>query len=311
MDIRARLRKEPGLSLYAALVAVQVFFGVHYLAAKVVLREIPPPAWATIRVAVSAAILLAYAAWKRKLPRGRREIGELALYAIFGVVINQICFIEGLSRTTATHSAILNTMIPVGTLAFAILLGREAFTAAKGGSLALAFAGVMLVVRPDRAAFSPQTLAGDLLTLVNGLSYAFFLVISKRVLRRVDAVGATATLLLFGSVGIGLYGWRDVAALDFASVSATAWWTGAFIVIFPTVAAYFLIYWALARAESSTVALYVYLQPVIAGALSAVFLGERVGATTLLGAALIFAAVAFATRGSGQGEPAKQLDPAG
>ena len=297
-------------AVVAALVAIQVFFGIHYLAAKVVLREIPAPAWAVLRVGASAVILLAYAAATRKLPKGRRELGELAVYALFGVVINQICFIEGLSRTTATHSAILNTMIPVGTLAFAILLGREAFTAAKGWSLLLAFAGVMLVLRPDRASFTSETWTGDLLTLANGLSYALFLVISKRVLRRVDPVGATAVLLSFGSLGVGLYGARDLAALDFGAVSATAWWTGAFIVLFPTVAAYFLIYWALARAESSMVALYVYLQPVIAGLLSAIFLGERASATTLAGAALIFAAVAFATRRSGQGQPAEQLDPA-
>lgn len=294
-----------------ALVAIQVFFGIHYLAAKLVLREIDAPAWALLRVAASAAILLGVAGWKGRLPRGPREIGELALYSIFGVVINQICFVEGLARTSATHSAILNTMIPVGTLAFAILFGRERLTAAKGGSLALAFAGVMFVLRPDRAAFSSQTLTGDLLTLTNGISYAFFLVVSKRVLERVDAMGATALLLLFGSVGIGLYGWRDLAALDFAAVSATAWWTGAFIVAFPTVLAYFLIYWALARAESSMVALYVYLQPLIAGVLAAVFLGERIPRTTIAGAALIFAAVAFATRRSGERQPAEELDPAG
>jgi len=46
----------------------------------------------------------------------------LALYALFGVVINQSCFVEGLSRTTPIHSSIINTTIPVGTLTFAVLL---------------------------------------------------------------------------------------------------------------------------------------------------------------------------------------------
>ena len=66
--------------------------------------------------------------------------------------------------------------------------------------------------------------------------------------------------------------------------------------IFPTIGAYLLTYWALARAESSLVALFVYLQPVIAGITGAIFLGERPALTTLAGGALIFAAVAFATR---------------
>lgn len=280
-----------------ALIAVQVFFGVHYLAAKILLEEIPPRAWAVIRVAGAAALLVAAARfWGRALPSDRRDLGRLALWSIFGVVVNQICFVEGLSRTTATHSAIINTLIPVATLLFAVLLGRESLTIAKGVSLALAIAGVLLVIRPGRAAFSSATYVGDLLTLVNAVSYSFFLVVSKRVLARTDPVGATAALLAFGSIGILALGVGPLWRFDLSSVQPTTWALGAFIIVFPTAGAYFLIYWALARAESSLVAIFIYLQPVIAGVLAAVLLGERASAATLAGAALIFVAVWIALR---------------
>ena len=42
----------------AALILVQILFGVHYYAAKVVLLEIPPRAWAFVRVAAAALLLL-------------------------------------------------------------------------------------------------------------------------------------------------------------------------------------------------------------------------------------------------------------
>src|SRR6185503_1606907 len=186
-----------------SLVLVQVFFGVHYLAAKILLRDIPPRAWAVLRVTAGAAVLLAAVfALRRRLPREPRDLGLLALFSIFGVVVNQVCFVEGLYRTTPTHSAILNTTIPVGTLLFALLLGRETLDGGKILSILLALGGVLLVVHPERATFGSATLAGDLLTLVNALSYGFFLVISKRALARMDPLAATAVLMSFGALGI-------------------------------------------------------------------------------------------------------------
>lgn len=281
----------------SALVVVQVFFGVHYLMAKVLLETIPPRVWAPIRVAGAAAILVTAAvAMGRRFPIDRRDLAKLALFSVFGVIVNQICFVEGLHRTTPTHSALINTWIPVGTLLFAVLLGRESMTWRKGVSLILALAGVLLVIRPDRPSTGGATLTGDLLTLVNGTSYAFFLVISKRIISRTDPLAATAVLLVFGTIGICLIGLPSLAAFDPSTVPASIWGLGALIVLFPTAGAYFLIYWALARAESSLVALFIYLQPLLAGVLSAVLLGERPVATTYAGAALLFAGVWLATR---------------
>ncbi len=284
-------------SVTAALVAVQVFFGVHYLAAKIVLEEIPPLAWAAMRVAGAAAMLLVAArALGRPFPRRGADLLRLALYAVFGVVVNQICFIEGLARTTATHSSLINTLIPAGALLFALLLGRETLTGAKAASLALAVGGVLLVVRPERASLDPATFTGDLFTLANAMSYALFLVISKRLLARTDALASTALLMSFGWLGILPAAWSSLAAFHPSAIPASTWAWCAFIVVFPTAGSYFLTYWALARAESSLVALYVYLQPAVAAALGITFRGETLTPRTVAGAALIFAGVALATR---------------
>jgi drug/metabolite transporter (DMT)-like permease len=55
-------------------------------------------------------------------------------------------------------------------------------------------------------------------------------------------------------------------------------------------------YWALARVDSSVVAFFIYLQPVIATTLSVVLLHERPGFAVLCGGALIFLGVYLALR---------------
>ena len=103
-------------------------------------------------------------------------------------------------------------------------------------------------------------------------------------------------MFAFGTVPIALFGGSALARFDLGAVSWAAWLWGAFIVIFPTAGAYVLISWTLARAEASLVALFVYMQPVIATILGIAFQHERLTTRTLAGALLIFAGVYLALR---------------
>ncbi len=285
--------------MVAALLLVQLFFGLHYFAAKVVLMHLEPRAWAVLRVAGAAVVLLGAAMLlRRPLPRSPGDLGRLAFFSIFGVVVNQVCFVEGLYRTTVTHSSIINTIIPIGTLLFAALMGHERVGGTRVAAMLVAFAGVLLVIRPEAASWSSEALAGDLLTLVNALSYSLFLALSKRTLDRLDPLAATAVLMAFGAAGILLVGGRTLAATDLGAVPGSAWALGAGIVLLPTAGAYFLIYWALGKTDPSVVAVSIYLQPLIASALSIAFLGERPDTATLLGAGLIFLGVYLGSRAS-------------
>lgn len=281
-----------------ALVTVQVLFGTHYVAAKFILFEIGFMSWAVIRACAAAVVLLGIAvALRRPFPRRLADYTGLALCSVFGVIINQTMFVAGMARTSATHASILATLIPVLTLTFAVLLRLERVTWGKVLAWVVAFSGVVLVIWPrELAALAEGKLLGDVLVLINVTSFAFFLVISKRLLRRLDLFSSTAVLFVFGSIGIAVLGGGELARTDLGAVPAHLWWLGAFVVLGPTVGTYVLNYFALARVDSSVVALFIYLQPLVAAALSAVLLGERPTWNVIVGGALIFLAVYLAIR---------------
>lgn len=289
-------------AVLTALLLVQVFFGVHYLAAKRVMVEMAPLVYASLRAAGGAVLLLGLAVALRRPFPSRSDASRLALWAVLGVVINQICFVEGLYRTSTIHSALLNSAIPVMTLLAAVGLGRERMDGLKAVSVGLAVAGVLLILRPSTSSLAAGTLAGDALTLVNGTSYALFLVLAKRVLGRTDALAATALLLAFGALLIGLVGLPAWRSFDPAGVTAGGWAWLAFVIAFPTAGAYLLNNWALARADASVVALFIYLQPVIAAVLGMARLHERPSPVTWAGGALVLAAVSLALRPRPRGE---------
>jgi drug/metabolite transporter (DMT)-like permease len=210
------------------------------------------------------------------------------------VVINQVLFVEGLYRTHTAHSAIINTGIPVATLLFALLAGTEQANGRKLTGIGLALGGVLYLLLHTGATMPGQFVTGDILTLLNGLSYSLFLVMSKPILSRYSSLGVTAWLLTFGAIMITALGLPQLITRDLSAVPAPIWWTGAFVVIFPTVLAYLLNSWALARVESSLVALFIYLQPLIAATLGIFWLGEPLGAETIIAAVFIFAGVGVA-----------------
>ena len=278
------------LPVILTLVFVQLCYGLHYIAARYVIAEIPPRGWAVLRAAGGALILaLICLATRRSLRVAPRDLGQLAILAIFGVVLNQVLFIEGLARTSTSHSSLINASIPALTLLLAVVLGREIVTGRKLIALSVATLGVALVIVSGES-FTGQT-RGDLLTLMNATSFSLFLVLSKRLLQRIDPLTASTILMIFGAIGIGFVGGPTLVEALPLTLSIQTWLLAAFIVIFPTAAVYALGYWALARIESSSVALFIYLQPIIASTLAYLLFGETLGWQVMVGGLLIFSGI--------------------
>src|SRR5258708_17478941 len=81
-----------------------------------------------------------------------------------------------------------------------------------------------------------------------------------------------------------------------ASISWRAWLAVLYIIVLPTAGAYYLSGWALARVPPSTVAVYTYLQPLIAFAVAPIILGESLSLHAVIASLLIFAGVLVVTR---------------
>jgi drug/metabolite transporter (DMT)-like permease len=270
------------------LVLVQVLFGIHYFAAKLVLMEIPPRAWAGLRVGSAALMLipLAFLISGRRAVPSAGDLARLAGLSIFGVVINQWAFVEGLSRTTITHSALINTAIPVVTLILAVSLGQERADARKVISILMAVLGVLILLRIDHGVWDTAT-AGDLITLVNATSFSLFLVLSRPLLARVDALMATGFLFAFGSLLLLPLGAPLWGEIHLARFSTTTWVAAVFVVFGATVVAYSLNYVALRRVESSVVALFILLQPLLAATADVWLMGSPWTLRLTLATALI------------------------
>lgn len=282
---------------HLALIAVQILFGTWPIFGKVVLRSMSPSSLVACRLTGAA---LAFMLLQRRLtPLFKMPVKDLLLLALcsmLGVVGNQFLYVKGLSLTTAINSTILSTTIPVFALFVSILFGYDKLSRRRLLGIALAAGGVVYLVNPARADLSHHTTAGNLLIVSNSLLYAVYIVISKTLFERYGALNVITWIFLVGSVvtiPVGIYSMQQE---NVAAISAGVWLTIAFIIIFPTVGAYYLNAWALTKVAPSTVAIYIYLQPLIAFGLAPLLLGEQSNSRTIVAAILIFAGVALVTK---------------
>jgi len=286
-----------GVAPHLALIAVQILFGTWPIFGKIVLRSMAPASLVSCRLTGAA---LAFSVLQRRitplLKMPGRDIGLLTLCSMMGIVGNQFLYVKGLSLTTVINATLLSTTIPVFTLFVSILLRYDELSLRRLIGITLAGFGVIYLVNPARADLSTHTTIGNALLIMNSLLYAGYIVLSKDLFERYGALNVITWIFLVGSlvtVPVGIYSLRQE---NLSAMGAGFWFTVALIVLLPTVGAYYLNAWALTKVPPSTVAVYIYLQPLIAFGVAPLVLGEQWGRRTVIAALLIFAGVAIVTK---------------
>lgn len=282
---------------HIALFAVQLMFGSAPILGKFALEAFPSFAIVGFRVAGGALAFYILQKLSGSLALEKRShYFYFALFALFGIVLNQLLFFTGLSLTTATNTSLLAVLIPVFAIVVSSFVGNDTLTWKKILGIIIAGLGVIYLIDPTKASFSSATTQGDILVLLNSFSYAIYLAISKKLITKYGSLKSIAWLFLFGSIINVPIGAISLSTVELTTVSTQAWLALAGVVIFPTILAYYWNTWALARVEPSIVAVYIYLQPLIGTFLAITILGEAWNPRIFVAMFLIFVGVFFVTK---------------
>jgi drug/metabolite transporter (DMT)-like permease len=182
-------------------------------------------------------------------------------------------------------------MIPVFTFALAVLTRYERFTWTRGAGIFVALSGTALLAFERGAELSSSSSAGNLLMVCNAFCYSLYLVFSRPLVARYGPLGLTAWVFVLSLWSVPVFA-GDVAWIP-EQAGARAWASLAYIVVFPTIVAYFLNAYALARVSASTTAVFIFMQSLITVGAAVLMLRERAGARTLGCGALVFAGTAL------------------
>jgi drug/metabolite transporter (DMT)-like permease len=241
----------------------------------------------------------AYLLWRAGgLPGLRRGDALRILVASAGGVTAYHLALNAGERTTASGvAALIVALAPAATLALALAVGLESFAPRRMAGIALAFAGVVVVVVLGSGAhLSLHGLRGPLLVLVAPLTFALYNILYKPLLGRFDLPALTAAGGIAGSL-MFLPFENGGAIHRFGALDTGGWLALVALGLGATFGGYVTWSIALRGLEPSRAMSYLYVVPPLAVAIGALALGERVTGWLLLGGALVLGGVAVAQRG--------------
>ncbi len=184
MPIAARSLPSPPRFTFSwgMLIGANVLWATSYVAAKFALAGTSLVVMLTLRMCISALVLLPLLIAKRgELRLTRRDIPQLAILSLAGFVINKFFEFGGLSLTTASDVALLITSESIFTAAFSWLLLREHVKKKTIFALLFGLVGVYLIIErsvfPNLAAgWGTLRVIGDLLVVVGLVVEALYTV---------------------------------------------------------------------------------------------------------------------------------------
>ncbi|MCR5395583.1 MAG: DMT family transporter [Bacteroidales bacterium] len=185
---------------------------------------------------------------------------------LLGIVTNQCCFTIGLSLTSPANASIMTTTMPVFTLLLTTLVLRERLTWHKILGVALGISGALILIAGSSQATESRAgnYVGDLMVIGAQCSFALYLTLFKKLIARYRVITCMKWMMLWAVVLICPWSWHEVVQLNWAQISASAWYESAFVVFFGTFVAYILMMNAQKTLRPTVVAMYNYVQPIVA-----------------------------------------------
>jgi drug/metabolite transporter (DMT)-like permease len=309
--VRASTPRERGLAIVWIALA-NAIGGFSYPAQKAALEGLPPATVTLLRnvVALLALVVLARARRVSFRSWSRRDLGRVFLLGTAAFGLPMYLGIAGVERSSAANGSILILLEPVTIIAIAGLLLGEKIGAAKLASIVLGLAGALAIVLEGASLddlLAGEHSLGNAILALHGILWGCYTPLAKPLSEKHDAIAlcllTTAfSLLLLGPAAFLERGeWRAGPEL----VPALLWCLA--IGLFVSFLSTFLWLAALRHIPSTSVAGFVFLQPLAGVCAGILFLGERLSTATWIGGVLIVVgvaldAVATAARGRSRGQ---------
>jgi drug/metabolite transporter (DMT)-like permease len=245
-----------------------------------------------LRVAIATACLLPVLVLRGQVGALRERIGVVTVMGLFNSAIPFVLIAWATLSITAGLASILNAAVPIMTALIGAVWLRDRLGAGRVAGLVIGMAGVMLLAA-DKADFKPGGSGWALLAMVGAtLCYGFAANFTKRHLTGVPPMVNAAGSQIVSAVALtpfALWTWPA------QTPAPLAWAAAAVLGVGCTAIAYVLFFRLIERVGASRAVTVTFLVPVFGTLWGALFLGESVTGSMLLGGAVVLLGTGLST----------------
>lgn len=272
-----------------------MLWGGNWVAARYIVQIMPPMVGATIRIVLSALILLIVL----KLTTGKTlSLQSIKLFIFLGLMLFGFNFLQysGLAYTTATNGSLINAATPIIIILLSRIIIKEKLSTIQLLGVLISFIGVgWVVTKGSWTIISSLTFnIGDILMLLATICWALYTVYSKKPTMESSAIYVSAYASLFSALYFLPFGIVQYQAHPIQTVS----WgmVGAFIYVVG-VAVFGLVFWikGVCLIGPSRASIFMNLMPIFTLFFAFLLLGETINLHQLIGGVFVIAGVYVTT----------------
>jgi drug/metabolite transporter (DMT)-like permease len=268
--------------------AAAAIWGGMYVVSDVVLKTIPPFTLLTLRLVLGLAVLLVILRQMHglALPQGREALKLLGV-GVLGFGISVGAQFVGTDKSTAVNGSLITSASPAFILIFAALILREQLTARRILAVALATAGVIIIIDLSQADFGSETFAGDIALAIAAITWGLYSVLVRMVCQRWDTLVVTVYafaggLALVLPAAVIELTQRPIGAIDAGTIAGVL-----YLGVISTAGAMWLWNRAFTLVSASIASLFFFAQPLVGAFLGVVLLGQSLTPNLIAGGLLI------------------------
>ena len=285
------------LALIGATI-VSVIYGVTFTIAKDVMpKYIDAFGFILLRVGGTTLLFWIISLFIKTEKIEKADFPRIIAAAFFGVALNMLTFFKGLSYTSPIMGAVIMVTTPMIVLILSAILIKERMKTKKILGIMLGLAGTLFLILYGKSMNNaPKAGLGNLLVFINAVSYGFYLIIVKKLMDKYNAFSFVKWIYLFGFLMVLPFGYNEFQAVNWNVLPIAIFWKIGFVVLFSTFLTYLLNLLSMKELKPTTVAVFIYLQPVFA-TIFAIGLGkDELNIIKIGSALLIFSGVYLVTQ---------------
>jgi len=288
------MNKPRTAALVAAFAVIYLVWGTTYLAIAVVVRSVPPFVSGALRFALASAIM--YGLLRL---RGARPLADVRWPAAIaaGVLMSGIgngFVIWGQQTVPSGIAALLVAALPLWIMFFDTVGFARRRPGVKDliGSV-IGLAGVVLIVAQTRSFHGEGAFMPTLMILIATFGWAIGTLVQRGAMRPGQLGAFACAQMTVGACFQGLCGlvlgeWSQLQWSDFTPDAVAGL---LYLAVFGSIVAFSTYLWLVSRVPTSAVATYSLVNPVVAMALGAWLLGERIESGAIIASALVLVGV--------------------
>lgn len=282
-----------------AATATETIYGINHTIAKGLMPHIIQPfGFIVLRVGGAALLFWILSLFTKSEKIDRSDWWRIGACAVFGMVLNMLMFFKGLSLSTPINSAVSMTITPVLLLLLTAIILRERITWIKSFGIVFGLSGalVLILFQEKTQTNAPNIPLGNLLFVLNAISYSFYLILVKPLVSKYKAITLLKYFFLIAFCINLPIGYSEFIQVEWSSLGISEIWSILFVIVATTFLTYLFNIFALKQLSPSTVGVFIYLQPLVATTFAILVGADSLNVLRIGAASLIFVGVFLSTR---------------